>query len=127
MANFIFSLGIIDKRLLLPLIYIIFNICLNIFYNFTEYNEVTLFLEGFGYSIGQILIIFIGCAFKYNRIRPKKEKKSIKEFIKNFSFLFLINAIYVVNELLPYFALGDKEEEDSSRELFINDAMEIIF
>ena len=64
MANFIFSLGIIDKRLLLPLIYIIFNICLNIFYNFTEYNEVTLFLEGFGYSIGQILIIFIGCAFK---------------------------------------------------------------
>ena len=33
----------------------------------------------------------------------------------------------MLSNLLPYFAFGDEEEEDSSRELFINDAIEIIF
>ena len=127
MANFIFSLGKIDKKLLFPLIYIILYICLNIFYNYTEYSVVTLFLEGFGFSIGQMLTIFVGCAFKYNRIRTKKKNEPILEFIKNYSFLFIIDAVYMLSNLLPYFAFGDEEEEDSSRELFINDAIEIIF
>ena len=127
MANFIFSLGKIDIKLLFPLIYIILYICLNIFYNYTEYSVVTLFLEGFGFSIGQMLTIFVGCAFKYNRIRTKKKNEPILEFIKNYSFLFIIDAVYMLSNLLPYFAFGDEEEEDSSRELFINDAIEIIF
>ena len=127
MANFIFSLGKIDKKLLFPLIYIILYICLNIFYNYTEYSVITLFLEGFGFSIGQMLTIFVGCAFKYNRIRTKKKNEPILEFIKNYSFLFMIDAVYMLSNLLPYFAFGDEEEEDSSRELFINDAIEIIF
>ena len=127
MANFIFSLGKIDKKLLFPLIYIILYICLNIFYNYTEYSVVTLFLEGFGFSIGQMLTIFVGCAFKYNRIRTKKKNEPILEFFKNYSFLFIIDAVYMLSNLLPYFAFGDEEEEDSSRELFINDAIEIIF
>ena len=127
MANFIFSLGKIDKKLLFPLIYIILYICLNIFYNYTEYSVVTLFLEGFGFSIGQMLTIFVGCAFKYNRIRTKKKNEPILEFIKNYFFLFVIDAVYMLSNLLPYFAFGDEEEEDSSRELFINDAIEIIF
>ena len=115
------------KKLLFPLIYIILYICLNIFYNYTEYSVVTLFLEGFGFSIGQMLTIFIGCAFKYNRIRTKKKNEPILEFFKNYSFLFIIDAVYMLSNLLPYFAFGDEEEEDSSRELFINDAIEIIF
>ena len=127
MANFIFSLGKIDKKLLFPFIYIILYICLNIFYNYTEYSVVTLFLEGFGFSIGQMLTIFVGCAFKYNRIRTKKKNEPILEFFKNYSFLFIIDAVYMLSNLLPYFAFGDEEEEDSSRELFINDAIEIIF
>ena len=127
MANFIFSLGKIDKKLLFPLIYIILYICLNIFYNYTEYSVITLFLEGFGFSIGQMLTIFVGCAFKYNRIRTKKKNEPILEFIKNYFFLFVIDAVYMLSNLLPYFAFGDEEEEDSSRELFINDAIEIIF
>jgi hypothetical protein len=113
--------------LLLPLIYIILYICINTFYNYTEYNEVTLFLEGFGFSTGQILTIFVGCIFKYKSNRTKKKKEPIKKFIKNYSILFLIDAVYMLSNLLPWFAGGGDEEEDSSRELFINDAIEIIF
>ena len=55
MKNFIFRLGTINKKLLLPLIYIIIYICINIFWNYTEYNEFTFYLESIGFSIGQII------------------------------------------------------------------------
>ena len=64
----IISLGTIDKKLLIPLAYIIINIFTNIYWLNQEYNIITLFIEGFGYSIGQIITIFLRSAFKYNII-----------------------------------------------------------
>ena len=58
MTNFIFSLGLINKKLLLPLTYTILYLCINIYYIYVENNEVTLFIEYFGFAIGQISTFF---------------------------------------------------------------------
>lgn len=66
MANFIFSLGITSKKLLLPLIYIIVYALMNIYYFYNVDNLVVLYLDGFGFSIGQILTYFISNLIRYN-------------------------------------------------------------
>ena len=95
MTNFIFSLGFFDKKLFLPLIYMIIYIVVQIFWNYTVYNEVVFFLENFGFSIGQILTCVIGCAFKYKGITKKKTYQQKKNYFRDYSVLFLIDAFYL--------------------------------
>ena len=66
MSNFIFSLGIIDKKLLFPLFYMILYLGINIYYNSIENNEPNLFLDLFGFGTIQILTFFVSNAIKYN-------------------------------------------------------------
>ena len=82
MENFIFRLGTINKKLLLPLIYIIIYICINIFWNYTEYNEFTFYLESIGFSIGQIITYSLGRAWKYHNATRNSNLKKKKLFQK---------------------------------------------
>ena len=137
MTNFIFSLGLINKKLLLPLTYTILYLCINIYYIYVENNEVTLFIEYFGFAIGQISTFFVSNTIKYIRINKKEKKINIKNYIKDFFILYLIDILFIVYRLLPYHFYSDinsnelKEEKDlenkSSMKLFIIDGIEIIF
>ena len=123
MKNCIFQLGTINKKLLLPLIYIVIYICINIFWNYTEYDELIFYLEGVGFSVGQMITYLLGNAWKYRYVSRKSIRKKSKIF-KNYSILFLIDSFYMASNLFSLYYEGD---EENSRELFINDAIEIIF
>ena len=89
MAKFIISLGMINKKLLFPLIYFIIYIFVNIYNNNVniENNEVFIFIDGFGFSLGEISAFFVGQIIKYKRIDTKK-KKIKKKFFLDYFFLF---------------------------------------
>ena len=121
----IITLGIIDKKLLYPLIYIIVYIAIQIYWIYTEYNEVTLYIESIGFSVGQIMTVLINCIFKYKR-NTKKNSQS-KNYFKDFLILLIIDGFYFISNLFTTITGDDEEDTDTSRELYINDALEIIF
>ena len=99
MTNFIISFGTINKKMLIPLIYIILYIFYNI-YNFSiEYNEVSLFIDGIGFSVGELLIFFIAQFIKYRRNSKKKKKLFNKQYIKDYLILFFNKYILYDNEI----------------------------
>ena len=132
MSNFFISLGVVNKKLLFPLVYIICIISYNIYSLTFEYNEVSLLIAGLGYSVGELFIFFISLRFKYKRIISKKKKVPIKNYIKDYLILFFINAFFMFQRLIPFYILNSTEENENDdkkkyMELFINNSLEIIF
>ena len=133
MANFFISFGLLNKKLLFPLIYILIYFCANIYNLYSEDNEVSLFIDGFGYSFGQILTFFINQFFKYRRNIIKKKKIPSKKYFIDYLFLFLISIFYHILGLTPFYIYKSNENENSKemiaykyRDLFINDAIKVI-
>ena len=122
----IVSLGIIDKKLFLPLLYVIIKFSNSIYWHYHKYNIISLFIESFGYSISQIMTIFLRRAFKYTGIHKNKKAFTQSRF-KDIFFLFLLELFYILSCLLEVLFESDEEEIDFSKELYINDAIEIIF
>ena len=56
MSKFIISIGLINKNIYLPIIYMIVYLGANFFWIYQNNNEVTRYLEGFGGPLGQIYI-----------------------------------------------------------------------
>ena len=128
MAKFFISLGIINKKMLFLLVYIGLIIFLNIYSLSFKYNEVSLFIMGLGFSLGECLTFVVNRIFKYNRISTKKKKVSLKQYLKDYSILFVINTFFMIHRLLPfYFLKNDEENKNKHRDLFINDSLDIIF
>ena len=86
MATFIIKLGTINKKMIVMLIYILLNIFVNIYFLNVDYNEVTLFIDGFGYSLGEVSTFFISQIFRYRKTSNKK-KKNMKQYFKDYSIL----------------------------------------
>ena len=132
MANFIISLGNIDKKLLLPLFYIIINIFLQFYwgyYYYVEYNLAGYYLEYFGAAIGEIMTFFVS-VFLYrglyiNNKKSTKGKKTNK--FKDYIILLLFDAFVDLGALFITLIESFYEDEETSSNLFINDAIEIIF
>ena len=124
MAKFIFSLGMINKNLLFPLVCFVIYIFVNIFNLSVDYNEVSVFLDGFGFSLGEIFGFFVGQIIIYKRIDPKK-KKIKKKFFLDYFFLFLISAFYLIMGFTPFFFLKNDKNDDTNvyKELLIFDAI----
>ena len=53
----IISIGLINKKLLYPLIYLVTYALLYIYWSYNESNLATLGIESFGASVGQILTV----------------------------------------------------------------------
>ena len=88
MTNCIFSLGIIDKRLYIPLLNIISYIVICIYYYFCPEDDTNVFIFSLGCSVGEMLTILIPYIFKYkNEADKKKQKFSQKKFLKIFLFI----------------------------------------
>ena len=125
-AHFIISLGVINKKMLFPLVYILVIIIRNIFGLFYLHNEASLFLDGFGFSTGELLVFFLSKIFNYRRTLIKKKKKMpMKQYIKDYSILFFINTFFMFYKLIPFYIVKDNKYENIV--LFISDTLEIIF
>ena len=138
MARFIISLGIINKKLLIPSIYTLLYILVNIYYIDEDYNEVRIFVEALGMSIGEMSIYFTQNIFKYRRIATKKKKRNtVRQYVKDYSILFFFILINLLNKLSPFYIFTEDENSETTevedkdkgkyRELFMNDALEIVF
>ena len=138
MARFIISLGIINKKLLIPSIYTLVCILVNIYYIDKDYNEVRIFVEALGMSIGEMSIYFTQNIFKYRRIATKKKKRNtVRQYVKDYSILFFFILINLLNKLSPFYIFTEDENSETTevedkdkgkyRELFMNDALEIVF
>ena len=128
MAKFFISLGVVNKKMLFLLVNIGLIIFINIYNSSFKYNEVSLFLVGLGFSLGECLTFIVNQLFKYKRISIKKKKVSLKQYLKDYSILFVINTFFMIHRLLPfYFLKSNAENKNQHRDLFINDSLDIIF
>ena len=128
MAKFFISLGVVNKKMLFLLVNIGLIIFINIYNSSFKYNEVSLFLVGLGFSLGECLSFIVNQLFKYKRISIKKKKVSLKQYLKDYSILFVINTFFMIHRLLPfYFLKSNAENKNQHRDLFINDSLDIIF
>ena len=76
MVKCIFSLGIIDKKLIIPLLTIILYIIYFFYYEFFPIDDVDVYFHNFGSSIGEIFTFFIPYIFKFeDHYKNKNEKK----------------------------------------------------
>ena len=121
----IISIGLINKKLLYPLIYLVTYALLYIYWSYNESNLATLGIESFGASIGQILTVFVNIKFKY---KFKRDDAIKHKYFKDFSIQFLINILFSISNLF-----GANMEKDNGKEtnyvnkFYINDALVIIF
>ena len=131
MSNFIFILGKINKRLLFPLIYIIIHIPMHLYwekYGDYGYNQAEFYLEYFGCSIGEILTVLVR-VFIYRGDSKNIEKDSNTQnnnYFKNYGIMFLFEILSDICALLSSLSEYETESGESSRELYINDTIEII-
>ena len=103
MVNFPISLGIIDKNLILPIIYIIANSLNNIYDSDCEINYVSIYLDYFGNSIGELMIFFVSATIKYKGNIKQIKKRNIFTFIKEFCLIFLLEFFSTIKFVYYFF------------------------
>ena len=117
----IISIGLINKKLLYPLIYLVTYALLYIYWSYNESNLATLGIESFGASIGQILTVFVNIKFKY---KFKRDDAIKHKYFKDFSIQFLINILFSISNL---FGANMEKDDEKDTNYYINDALVIIF
>ena len=93
--KFIFSFGIINKKLFLPLLYVINRIFVDIINNYLFISnniKISQYLDALSKGIGLMLAIFIPYIFKLKN--KNKEAICSKENIKYISILVLVYVLY---------------------------------
>lgn len=128
MSKFIISIGLINKYIYLPIIYMLIYIGMNIFWTFQGINEACIHLESFGSALGHIYVYAISTLFKYRRNKINninKIEKSNKKYFKDFSILFVIITLFFIVDILQSYGLD--LGKDSYIEYNIKDSLEIIF
>ena len=123
MSNFIISLEKINKKYFLILIYVIVYVLYNIYISDDISKEIYYYLDGFGYSIGEISSFFITSKIKYHRITNKSKDKSKNKIIKGYLILLIIDTLYLIRENIGVYLINDQNNIFS---LFINEAIEIL-
>ena len=119
------TIGKIEKKLLLPLIYSIIYALLEIFWTYKDKNNTATFIiESFGSSIGEILTVFVNIKFKYKLKRNVRFKPN---YFKDFSILFLFNILYLIVNVIGASFVENEENNKYIDKFYINNAFEIIF
>ena len=95
---------------------------------YSDNNDlVILFIEGFGTTISEVMCFFFGIGSRFKRNEKRKKNVSKQNYFKDFSILFLLTVFYMANIFSPYYLKDDDEKkDDTSRELYINDGIELI-
>ena len=132
MPDCIISLGFIDKKLLIPLFYIILYCFINIYEEHIaddsgKYDIAIFYTEGFGIKISDAMIFFIANKFRYSSSQKKNNIIKKQNYIKDFSILFLLTVFYTATDLSLLFLIHEEDTKTySARELYINYAIELI-
>ena len=95
MGKFIFSLGLVDKRLFIPLLNSVNYIIISVLLYYYPQDDVNIFIDYGSFAIGEILVIILPSIFKFQN-RVSEGKKFSKNNIKDFSILFVINLILIL-------------------------------
>ena len=130
--KFIFSLGLIDKKLLLPIIYTINDVILNAINYIFELNKIPSFqiADSIGIGLGAMSTFLIPYVFKYKNADNKK--KCTKENCKFISILVIYNLVYYVVISSSTLTADTSSEESTTvadkhvKSLFTIEAFEII-
>ena len=132
MSKFIISIGVIDKKLFLPIIYAISYIFINIYKNNTLNDMITSLLESSGIFIGQILTFFVGRLIRYRSKTPQKNKRSPLHYILDYFIVFIICTLYIIDGQSEEYIkekndeMSEEEKNDYSREIYFIYGIEII-
>ena len=131
MAKFIFSLGVIEKKSLLPLIYVISHICVNIYKNYAVNELFDTYIENLGICFGQLMTFFVGRLIKYRSKTHQKIKRPFLHYIKDYIILFIISSFYMLDlftesEIQDIAKMSKEEKNDYSREIFFVYGIEIL-
>ena len=132
MPDCIISLGFIDKKLLIPLFYIILYCFINIYEEHIaddsgKYDIAIFYTEDFGIKISDVMIFFIANKFRYSSSQKKNNIIKKQNYIKDFSILFLLTVFYTATDLSLLFLIHEEDTKTySARELYINYAIELI-
>ena len=94
MNGFIFSLGIIDKKLIWPLLYTIIQIIQNIISTYYPKDKRSSNQYIFADGLGECLIILIPFIIGYKNPNQEEEKKCTNQNILHYFLLLLFNGIY---------------------------------
>ena len=122
MSECIFKLGLIDKKLLIPLLYSIL-IILNEYIYFYQRDETNIYIEYAGNSFGGMMTIIIPYIFKI-KTRKNNEKRCTKDNIKDYFFLLLIFTLLKAADIIILNFI--EEEEKNTYRLCIIEGIEII-
>ena len=87
-----FTLGLIDKKLFLPVILAAFLITIGYIKDLIPKVESADYIENFGIAIGFMLAGFIPCIFKYNS--EVKSEKLNKSDIIDYTIFFISYGVY---------------------------------
>ena len=124
MVKCIFSLGIINKKLIAPLLTTISYAINALYFKYFPGDDVDQYFYNFGVSIGELIIFFIPYIFKYRNYYKNKNAKK-KKCTKNniFDYFFLI-LLYLLKKFCVFFE--ENFYDSSSDSLCTMEAFEII-
>ena len=126
MKDFIFSLGIIDRKLIWPFLYTIIQLIRNIFSAYFPKEKKISDLLYFDIGIGESFIILVPYVLGYKNPNQKKEKKCTKPNIKHYFLLLFFNGIYYC--LMGFNSLfNDRSVYIHSNTDYTKEVIEIIF
>ena len=130
MVECIFSLGLVDKKLLLPFLMSLNQVILNLItYSFEENNmQNSDLIDALAVSIGELLIAIIPYIFKYKSQVPLKEAIFNKKNIKYQAILWVFNIVIIIVVGAPGFLTTDnKLTNPHTTILYTREAGEMIF
>ena len=119
MKKFIFSLGIIDKKLIIPLITTIIYIIYMFYFNKYPADVIDMLFYYFGVSIGEIITFYVPYIFNY-KTTNNENKKCTKNNIIDYFFLILF---YTLKKICLLFEFNF--EDENMNFLFIMEGFEI--
>ena len=107
MVQKIIILGELNKKHLLPLFLVIYQISYQIFIKYYPENVVNIIIDMYTMSLGMMSIIFLPCVFKLNVKEEQREKEIHKR--KWLHYLILI-AIYIIYNIIQVNVIIMKSE-----------------
>ena len=130
MVECLFSLGLIDKKLLLPFLMSLNQVVLNLIDYFFEANNIQIcdVMDSLSISIGQMLIAVIPYTFKYKSQVSLKKVIFNKKNIKYQAILWILDIVLIIFIAVPGLLSTNEELSNPyTNIMYTKEAVEIIF
>ena len=126
MTNFIFSLGKIDKKLILVFSFALNEVILNFLNHYYPKEKTYQIMDSYSISLAEMLVLAIPYIIKYKEKIIKKDEIFSKKNIKYQGFLWLISALLYGTISFNSFSNDNSLNAPHSEILCTKEAVEII-